>query len=267
MVHALLRRLIDGFEQTWKPGEIIEGYHIVRLVGRGSYGTTYSVSDPSNSKEAILKRIRPYKKLFSNHVQYVQNEMNALATLSHHQFPTVYTSGKYRNTPYFIMERMKGQTFEELIFKEGKTYSEEESVKLGIQLVTLVEWIHENGYVHRDLRIPNILMHEGTLHVIDFGLAGVIRHSTKRKSNMHRDYMRELSPQSDFYALGHFLLFLLYSSYEPVAKKEKSWEEELDIHPDTRAMIRRLLQIDTAFSDAGEILVELSKVLQSIQES
>ncbi|MGE6752388.1 serine/threonine protein kinase [Rossellomorea sp. NPDC071047] len=266
MLHTLFRRLIDGFERTWRPGENINGYHIIRLVGKGSYGTTYSVIDHSSGKEAILKRIRPYKKLFSNHAQYVQNEMNALQTLSHPAFPSVYTTGKYRKTPYFVMEKMRGHTFEELIFKEGKTYSEGESLKLGVQLVILVQWIHENGYVHRDLRIPNILLDHETLQIIDFGLACEMDATSETIRGKHKDYMRDKSRKSDFYAIGHFLLFLLYSSYEPKMKKERSWEEELTIHHDTRMVIRRLLQIDSGFRDAEELLVELSRVIAIVQE-
>ncbi|WRP04950.1 protein kinase [Rossellomorea aquimaris] len=266
MLHTLFRRLIDGFEQTWKPGENINGYHIIQFVGKGSYGTTYSVIDHSSGKEAILKRIRPYKKLFSNHVQYVQNEMNALQSLSHPQFPSVYTTGEYRKTPYFVMEKMHGQTFEELIFHEGKTYSEVESLKLVAQLVILVQWIHENGFVHRDLRIPNILLDRGTLQIIDFGLACELNATSETNPWEHKDYMRDKSKKSDFYAIGHFLLFLLYSSYEPTMKKERSWEEELAIHHDTRMVIRRLLQIGSGFRDAEEIMEELFRVIDTLQE-
>ncbi|MGM0751137.1 MAG: serine/threonine protein kinase [Bacillota bacterium] len=266
MIQTLFRRLIDGFEQTWKPGENIDGFHIIRIVGKGSYGTTYLVINPSNGKEAILKRIRPYKKVFSNHVQYVQNEMNALQTLSHPQFPSVFTAGEYRKTPYFVMEKMNGQTFEELIFIEGKTYSEEESLKLGVQLVTLVQWIHEQGYVHRDLRIPNILLDHGTLQIIDFGLACEMNTTSETIPDKHKGYMRDKSVKSDFYAIGHFLLFLLYSSYEPTMRKERSWEEELAIHQNTRLMLRRLLQIDLGFRDAAEILEELSRVINTLEE-
>lgn len=53
-----------------------------------------------DGEEVIVKRIRPYKKLFSNHVQYVQNEMEALQTLSHPEFPAYRSKGKYRGTPY-----------------------------------------------------------------------------------------------------------------------------------------------------------------------
>ncbi|MCG3056220.1 hypothetical protein KZ287_29055, partial [Escherichia coli] len=50
-------------------------------------------------------------------------------------------------------------------------------------------------------------------------------------------------------ALGHFALFLLYSSYEPNSRKEKSWEEELLLSPELTAIIRKMLQSDGYYED------------------
>ncbi|MCR8846827.1 hypothetical protein NQ095_00290 [Rossellomorea sp. SC111] len=50
------------------------------------------------------------------------------------------------------MKKMSGLTFEELIFQEGKKYTEEESLKVSVQVLTLVDFIHQKGYVKRDLK-------------------------------------------------------------------------------------------------------------------
>ncbi|QHE61894.1 serine/threonine protein kinase [Rossellomorea vietnamensis] len=262
MIHVLFRRLVDAFEQTWKPGDWVDEYQIIRLVGKGSYGTTYSVLLPTG-EEAILKRIRPYKKLFSNHVQYVQNERDALITLSHPNFPAFIRAGEYKGISYFVMKKMSGRTFEELIFQEGKKYSEEESLRVSLQLLTLVDVIHQKGYVHRDLRIPNILSDHGAIHIIDFGLACVME-TESPVLEAHKDYMRDKSKKSDYYAIGHFLLFLLYSSYEPVSSRDTSWEEELPIHHDTKAILRKLLQIDGEYLDGSELIEDLVKVIHIV---
>jgi serine/threonine protein kinase, bacterial len=94
----------NAFEHSWKPRDRINGFQITRLVGKGSNGTTYTV-ELQNGEEAILIPIRPYKKLFSNHVQYVQNERNALETLSHPDFPEFLMVGEYKGIPYLVMEK------------------------------------------------------------------------------------------------------------------------------------------------------------------
>ncbi|MGR3764715.1 serine/threonine protein kinase [Rossellomorea sp. NS-SX7] len=242
---------------------IVHQHQIIDCIGKGSYGTAYSVRHIKTGKEAVLKRVRPYKKLFSDYRGYVDNETAVLKELHHPHFPEVFHIGFHQKTPYFIMGKMGGKTFEDLIFAEGKTYSEEESLEIGIKLVNLIIDIHHNGYVHRDLRIPNILWDNGEINIIDFGLACKIVMESEREPLNHKDYMREKTARSDLYALGHFLLFLLYSSYEPVERNEKSWEEELEISLETSVLIKRLLRNDTPFENAEEVRDELLKLRYS----
>ncbi|NQD67678.1 protein kinase family protein [Bacillus haikouensis] len=267
MIHSLFRRLVDSFEVNWNKGERVQQYLVINTLGKGSYGTAYTVQHIESGNLAILKRIRPYKKYFSDHEQYIDNETTVLSKLHHPQFPAIYETGRYKRTPYFIMERMNGKTFEDLIFKEGKTYSEKESLDVGLKLINLIIDIHQHGYIHRDLRIPNILWNNGVLNIIDFGLACKIEMKSEKEPMYHKEYMREKTAKSDLYALGHFLLFLLYSSYVPNDRKEKSWEDELNIRKETRMLLRKLLRIGTPFETAEEARGEMIKIIHLYQKN
>ena len=59
--------------------------------------------------------------------------------------------------------------------------------------------------------------------------------------------MREVHFRSDFYALGHFSLFLLYAGYESNEKHEKPWYDELTLENYNREMLMRMLQIKTPY--------------------
>jgi serine/threonine protein kinase, bacterial len=260
MIGSLFRRMVDGFEIEWKSGERVNQYQVISCIGKGSYGTVYDVRHIQTGKRAVLKRIRPYKKWFSDSMKYIDNETAVLKELNHPRFPKIYERGVFKQTPYFIMEKKNGRTFEDLIFKEGKTYSEEECLDLGIQLVKLIIVIHKNGYLHRDLRIPNILWNNGVINIIDFGLACRIQKEVRQPPLHHKEYMREKTVKSDLYALGHFLLFLLYSSYEPVEQKERSWEEELDIRQATKKLINKLLRSDGSFESAEDAHIEMMHI-------
>ncbi|MEK4700949.1 hypothetical protein MKX47_15435 [Solibacillus sp. FSL R7-0668] len=67
-------------------------------------------------------------------------------------------------------------------------------------------------------------------------------------------------PLSDLYAVGHFMLFLLYSLYEPLAKKSTTWQQELQLPPALQHYIERLLTINTPFQDATEALQALHQL-------
>jgi serine/threonine-protein kinase len=76
------------------------------------------------------------------------------------------------------------------------------------------------------------------------------------------DVRKGINFQVDFYGLAHFLLFLLYTNYSfDPNEKEKSWEEELNISPSAKHIIRRLLQIDTKYDSCSQIRKDIKRLL------
>ncbi len=182
--------------------------------------------------------------------------------LNHSAFPAFSEQFEENQKQFIVMEYKKGKTFEELIFQENRFYSESAALKELYEILKLVKYIHENGYVHRDLRIPNILKNEEEYYIIDFGLARKIDEKTNdNKENLNhleKRLFREVAFKSDFYALGHFLLFLLYSSYVPTSKKQQSWEEELQISYSTKKILRKMLQLDEPYQDISSLLKDVT---------
>ena len=69
--------------------------------------------------------------------------------------------------------------------------------------------------------------------------------------------------ESDFYALGHFILFLLYSNFTPSSKQESSWEEELTLTKNTKQIIRKLLKLEPCYKKVDEIILDVDNALKS----
>jgi serine/threonine-protein kinase len=145
------------------------------------------------------------------------------------------------------MDYIDGYTFEHLIFKMGKKFSVHESLKIAKQLLEIVITIHNHGIVHRDLRIPNILLRDGELYIIDFGLACYMKDDI-RLDTVNNPKKRE-NYTSDLYYIGHFLLYLLYSSYTHNGKKAQCWQDELQLPLPVQNYIEHLLLIQPAFPD------------------
>jgi serine/threonine-protein kinase len=138
----------------------------------------------------------------------------------------------------------------------------------------IVVYIHDQGIVHRDIRIANVILNGERVHLIDFGLAcDVYQHGTnpisddiKEDDPTEKKLRREISFSSDFYALGHLLLFVLYSSYSeeilidrPNSDQqiERSWEEELSIlQPQTKKLLRRMLQAEQPYENVKQLILD-----------
>lgn len=253
MIKDFLLLMANLLERPFQSGKLIEGrYEIVEFLGRGSYGNSYLVYDREKQSQSVLKLLRLHKRIFKAGKIAFEKEQQLLKEMDRSFFPAFYEKGEHHSTPFFTMEYVNGKTFEQLIFEEGKTYSEKEAFQIGLQLLHIIDWLHHNRIVHRDIRIPNVMITENQLKLIDFGLAR--RFNANHLPSFHLDHIKKvISPISDFYALGHFLLFLLYSTYELEDKTEKSWEEELGLSDSAHRILRKLLAIDAPYQSCKEI--------------
>ena len=195
----------------------------------------------------MLKRLRVKHKKNAKTKSNFQQEIAFLKKKMHANLPMIEDVGSVEGLPYYIMNYIDGHTFEHLIFKMGMTFSVEESLTIVKQLLEIVMTIHSHGIVHRDLRIPNILLRNGELYIIDFGLACYMKDQVNLDSI--RNPKKIESYISDLYYTGHFLLYLLYSNYTPTRKKERCWQEELQLPPNVQNYIERLLLIEPAIPE------------------
>lgn len=254
------------FEKKLKNGKIIRDRYIIKeFIGKGSYGQVYIAFDRKLKKNIIVKQLRRRKLMSTEGVKSFIREASILKGLNHPSIPKLIEDFQSDGNRFIIMEQMEGKNFEELIFHEKKQFNEQESFHTLLALLDIVKYLHSQGIVHRDLRIPNIMIKDNQLYLIDFGLARKIEDNQLPETDLfpeEKRLMREVSFKSDFYALGHFVLFLLYSTYETDSKIEKSWEDELDLTMIAKKVIRRLLQIDAPYNHVNELIEDVYRIIE-----
>lgn len=228
-----------------------------KFLGYGSYGRAYLIEDCSSNKLFVLKCLRPKHRHHKKTIYKFKQEIHVLQQLSLPYVPAIHLTGTIDECPFFIMDYVNGQTFEQLIFQDGAKFTIVQSLAITKQLLEQITQLHNHGIVHRDLRIPNILLVHQQLHIIDFGLA-----TTYQKEidiSTIENPKRAENHISDLYFVGHFLLFLLYSNYKPSNKKEKAWQQELQLPIAVQDFLERLLWIQEPFPSA---LVALQSIPQ-----
>lgn len=255
------------FDPPFSKGMLIKSrYKVISHLGSGGYGHSYLVVDQKTNQKVVLKALRLHKRISHSGRRGFEHEKDLLQSLIHPGFPKFIDSGTFKRIPFYTMEFIEGKNFEQLIFNEGKQYSELDAFKTAYQLLPMIEFLHSKKIIHRDIRIPNVLSNGSSLWLIDLGLAAE-KESIPTETKSKRNLKKQLNDQADFYSLGHFLLFLLYSNFTfPKGSRVKSWEEELNLSQQSMHIIQRLLEIKTPYQNCSQIKIDIEKLILNGEE-
>lgn len=221
-------------------GKRVANYQIVDLIGVGRYGVCYLATNPDHIP-VVLKYFKP--SIFRKNKEKNQYEAVLLSQIDHPKVPKLLGVVNENKFYAYVLELMPGKTFEHLLFKEQRQFSLEEIYQIGLQLIDILQYLHQRGIVHRDIRIPNVLLYEQQVSLIDFGLARWVD-----GNKYHFD--------QDFSYLGDFLLFLHYSTFTKKTRKSRPWYKELDLTPLQIQFYKRLLRLNEPYTSIDEVALD-----------
>lgn len=261
-------------------------YRIERLLGMGSYGQAYACTDIKTEKTVLLKRSRPSKKELGRLL--LERESQILQELDHPQIPKWIRYEKHGRDEALIMELVEGDNLECKMMEQGRIYTLQESLSVIKDLLQPLGHLHQSGFVHRDVRIPNVVEKAGHFYLIDYGLScrigeqlpealrTLLKETEPLESRPGRladgswagakQRMRQPYPASDLYGLGHLFLFMMYAGYEfKEGQDERSWEEELGLPLAVKHFVQRLLlQDEPGWQSAAQCERELKQLLAAL---
>ncbi|RCK09678.1 hypothetical protein DT075_38310 [Bacillus licheniformis] len=67
---------------------------------------------------------------------------------------------------FIVMEYIEGKTFEDLLFYDGRVFDEQQTISILKEVLHSVSLLHSRGIIHRDLRIPNLIVNRGTIRIM-----------------------------------------------------------------------------------------------------
>ena len=158
-----------------KAPESLGKYVIRETLGRGAMGTVYLADDPVIGREVAVKVIHggfdPSDYQERQLAERFEREFRVAGTLSHPNIVTIYEAGRAEDGRWFIaMEHMAGRALNEIAAQQR--FSDEEIARLAAQICDALDYAHERGVVHRDVKPHNILFtQDGRPKITDFGIA------------------------------------------------------------------------------------------------
>ncbi|MFC4375247.1 serine/threonine-protein kinase [Nocardia halotolerans] len=203
-------------------GEIIDGrYEITGALGAGGMGQVLLGYDVVLDRPVAIKRIavRQFASrddLAEEFVARFRREARVTARIRHQGVPQVFDAvlDARADSVYLVMEHVDGVTLRDYLSGAGELPIEC-GVAVAAQIATVLSHAHVLPVVHRDLKPANVLVaQDGTVKVIDFGIAALLDGSTSRITRTGSvlgtaAYMppelingQEVGPRADLYALG-----------------------------------------------------------------
>jgi serine/threonine protein kinase len=160
-------------------GQVVEQrYRIVRQLGQGGFGRTYLAEDTNNSnQQCVLKEFAPQveeKQDLQKAKELFEREASVLKKLQHSQIPRFHSSLQVRlaNKDFFflVQDYIDGDNLYQLL-EQGRSFSEDEVIKLLKQTLPILHYIHSRDVVHRDISPDNLILRRSDNQpvLIDFG--------------------------------------------------------------------------------------------------
>jgi serine/threonine-protein kinase len=155
-----------------KPIERIGRYQVECLAGEGATAMVYRARDPEIGRTVAIKVLKQEAFVDQDYLNRFQREAQSAGAISHPNIVTIYDVGKVADVPYITMEFLDEQSLKELL-ASGTRLPFKSVVRIAIQLASALDYAHQRGVIHRDVKPANILLIGGgeTVKLTDFGIA------------------------------------------------------------------------------------------------
>lgn len=206
-------------------------YQMTAPLGKGGFGLTFMAEDtflPSR-RPCVIKQLRPgtqNPELYEEIKRRFEREAAILEDLSNgtNSIPKLYAYFTEENKFYLVQELIEGINLEQKVKRDG-VLSSSEVIRILIDVLGILQYIHKKGIIHRDIKPANIMLRktDNKPVLIDFGaVKEVLGHGTGAASMvigslgympMEQGMGRPIF-SSDLYSLAMTALYLL-SGKEP----------------------------------------------------
>ncbi|ABW30871.1 tetratricopeptide repeat protein [Acaryochloris marina] len=262
-------------------------YKVIKLLGKGGFGRTFLAHDTDNLNERCVVKQLTFQStnawMKQKAIQLFEGEAQQLQQLgTHPQIPALLGYFEDEGCLYLIQQYIEGKNLKQLLEHQGP-FSGEQIEQILLNLLPVLQYIHERGVIHRDIKPDNIMHIPGTgkYVLIDFGVAKPIPDPAKELSGtvlgspgfapFEQMRLGIATPSGDLFGLGASCFYLLSQTSPSTLATElgyswlESWYSYVSqpLSPLLRQVLSQLLQKEASnrYQSAEAALKVLSRTV------
>jgi len=239
----------------WQNRKRVGEYYLLEVVGQGSFGKVRRAVHHSTKQQVAIK-ILPQTGESAVDMQRAMREIDILMKLSHPCIISLHQVIHHKQKLYIVMDYIHGTDLMAYI-QANNGLSEKEAQRCFRQIVSALDYCHQHGVIHRDVKPKNILVDmQGNLKLIDFGMSNWIEEGKLRSTFCGTPAfaspeiilgIKYTGPQVDVWSTGVVLYLMVTGRYpfENVGEVLQSTYKELPdtISQECKDLIRSMLVV------------------------
>ena len=174
---------VDG-QSTLPIGYILDDkFVITKILGKGGLGIVYKATERDTGVEFAVKVLTP--ELFNDAMarKDLKTEVANAQRLTHQNLLKINYLAEAGPITYIVMECIDGENLEEYRVRKGGKINMDDFRKIAPQVLSALEYLHEKGLVHCDVKPQNIMITPGgEVKITDYGIARTIKEQLARES-------------------------------------------------------------------------------------
>jgi serine/threonine protein kinase len=250
---------------------------ILELLGQGGMGAVYKARQPGLDRLVALKILPLQPGSDPGFAERFNREARALARLSHPNIVAVYDFGQTHGLHYFIMEYVDGPNLRQI--ERANKLSTRQALQIIPQICEALQFAHDEGVVHRDVKPENVLLDKkGRVKIADFGLAKILgREPRDPRLTGLKDVMgtphymapeqvehpQEVDHRADIYSLG-VVFYEMLTGELPLGKfAPPSQKVQVDVRLDEVVLHTLEKEPSRRYQHASEVKTDVETIAKS----